>query len=350
MVGIPCAISVFEYTRKRTNANKAIISSFFLVFLLLLVFRSQNVGLDMPSYYWMYNTAGRESWKRIFTQYDEFGYYSFSKLIYLVFGDFQWLVVITSLASLVPIWFLYRNNIDNHMFLAIVIFLNIGLFSIYFSAIRQVIAMAFVVPAYYFTKKKKLILFLLMIVPAFLFHKSAFIIVLMYPVYHIRIKWYQMLIISALLIPLCIIFRSQLFTFFSNLFSSIYETREITLTNAISILLLLVIFLVFSFVIPDNSLVDDETKGLRNLLILCCMLQVFSGVDTLVMRMNYYFLLFVPITITRVIDYTSLKNKKLTEVALLAMLVFFTAFYFISAFSGPGSLHIYPYQAFWNVS
>ena len=352
MFGVPCSVAVIEYLRCKKNTSKVIVTSFFLIFLLLLMFRSINVGIDLTNYLWIFNTTGVQDWgyglSHMFSLDYEAGFYIFSKSIYSLFGNFQWLIIISSLISIVPVWYLYRNSIKDHLFLSIVIFLNIGLFSIYFSALRQVIAIAFAVPAYHFMKKRKLFLFLLMVILAYFFHKSAFIMALMYPIYHIRLKWYQTLIISSLIIPLVFLFRVQIFSFLGRVFSSVYEIREITMTNAISIFLMLIAFIVFSFVIPDNEMIDDETIGLRNMLILSGILQIFSGVDTLAMRMNYYYLLFVPITITRVVSFTSLKNKKITEVALLVMLTFFTSYYFISAFLGSDTLHIYPYQFFWN--
>ena len=352
MVGVPCAIAAAEYAFHRKNSNKAIITSFFLIFLILQMLRSVTVGIDLRNYLWIFNAAKADTWSygltHMFRLDYEAGYYLLTKVITSLFSDFQWMLVITALIAVIPVWYLYRDSIDDHMFLAIVLFLNIGIFSIYFSALRQVIAMAFAVPAYYFTKNKKPLLFLLMIVPAYLFHKSAFIIVLMYPIYHFRLRWYQTMIVSALIIPTVFVFRQQIFLFLGKVFSSIYEAQEITMTNAISIFLMLVGFAVFCFVIPDNSLLDDDTIGLRNLLILACILQIFSGVDMLAMRMNYYYLLFVPITITRVIDYTSPKNKKITEVALITMIAFFTIYYFYSAFAGSDSLNIYPYKAFWS--
>jgi hypothetical protein len=213
--------------------------------------------------------------------------------------------------------------------------------------LRQVIAVGFGVIAYKFTKEKKLLLFLLMVLVATLFHKSAFILVLMYPLYHAKLKWISSLITASVSVLIVYIFRVPTFRFLGNIFSSIYDV-EITITNAITILLLMIIFVIFCYMLPDNSLMDNDTIGLRNILGLSVVLQIFASVNPLAMRMNYYYLIFIPIVITRAIGYASKKNKKIAEVALLVMILFFTTYYFYFAFLGSDTLHIYPYYFFWE--
>lgn len=353
MVGVPATISIYDYAKHRRTSFKAIISSFFLIFLLLLIFRADTVGVDVKGYEYLYKYAEKRTFSYAFTNAFsmdyELGFFLLMKLLLFMHADFRVLLIITAVFSIIPLWYLYREEIDNHAFIAIIVFLNIGLFSIYFSALRQIIALSFGVFAYRFTKRKKLLLFLLMVFLAFLFHKSAFILLLMYPIYHVNIKWHYALIGTFVLLPTVYIFRVQIFRFLGNLFSDVYQS-EISLTNAVSIFLLLIIFVVFCFVIPDNSLIDKDTIGLRNLLVLCAVLQVFAGVHTLAMRMNYYYLLFVPIILTRCISYTSIKNKRITEVAVLTMITFFTAYYFYGMFFGADALHVYPYIPFWRQS
>ena len=353
LMGVPGVIAGVEYSQRRRTAHKAIITSFFLIFLLLLIFRSFQNGIDLPKYIHIYKVTSKQSWEYVLThlfQHEtEAGYYLLSKIFASFTRDYRWLMIFIAFVSIIPVWLLYRNSINNHYYLAIAIFMCIGLFPIYFSALRQVMAIALAVPAYYCTKNRKLVLFLLIVGLAFLFHKSSFILLLMYPVYRIRLNWGYLLVGTLIAFPVVYIFRVQMFSFLGSIFSSVYDVK-ITVTNAVSVFLLLIAFIVFSFSIVDNTALDADrdTAGLRNLLILSGLLQIFAGVDMLAMRMNYYYLLFVPIVITRVIDYCDPKYKRICEIAVLAMLVFFTVFYFVSAYSGSNVLKVYPYIPFWR--
>ncbi len=351
MVAVPAAIAIFDCVLNRQNTHKSTITAFFLIFLILLLFRSYEVGIDCAAYEFLYKIAMKHSWPyafaHAFSMEYEAGYYFLSKIIAVFTHNFRAIIVVAAITSLVPIWYMYRENIRNHLFLAIVIFLNVGLFAIYFSALRQVMAMSFMVPAYYFTKKRKPLLFALMAVFALLMHKSAFIILLFYPVYYIRMKWYYMFVAASITTVFVFIFRNWLFNLFGSWFSSLYDA-EIKQTSAISIFLLLIAMVVFSFVVPDNNAMDDDSLGLRNILVLAGILQIFAGVNPVAMRMNYYFLLFVPIAVTRVFDYTHPKNIMVSEVALLTMLGFFTAYYFYNATFGADTLSVYPYIPFWR--
>lgn len=353
LMGVPGVIAGVEYAQRRRTAHKAIITSFFLIFLLLLIFRSFQNGVDLPKYVHMYKETAKQSWEYVFTHLfqneNEAGYYLLSRIFGSFTKDFRWLMVFAAFVSIIPVWLLYRNSINGHYYLAISIFMCIGLFPIYFSALRQIMAIGLAVPAYYCTKNRKLLFFLLIVGIAMFFHKSAFVLLLMYPVYHIRLNWAYLLVGTILAFPLVYLFRVQIFSFLGSVFSSVYEVN-ITVTNAISIFLLLIALIVFSFSIADNTALDadSDTAGLRNLLILSGLLQIFAGIDMLAMRMNYYYLLFVPIVITRIIDYCDPKYKRLCEIAVLAMLVFFTVFYFVSAYNGANVLKVYPYIPFWR--
>ena len=52
-------------------------------------------------------------------------------------------------------------------------------------------------------------------------------------------------------------------------------------------LILFALFTVFAFIIPDELIIDKETTGLRNFLLLSLVLQMFAPLHSLAMRLNY---------------------------------------------------------------
>lgn len=351
LVGIPAAVALYNAWRKDDKLSKMVINTFFFLWLVLLLLRKETVGIDLHNYSNMYRSAIHTPlWKvfsYIFTFEHEFGFYFLSKVLSLFTTDFRALLTVISLISVIPVWSLYNRTVSNHPFLTIALFLNIGVFSIYFSCLRQVIAMGFVLPAYLYTQKKKPLLFLLMVFLAVLFHKSAFILIFLYPVYHIKLKSKAYLLLILPAVGLCYVFRRPIFTFFRS-FISDYYASNLKETGAIAILLLLLLFVLFSYLVTDENKMTSETRGLRNILVMSALLQVFAGVNPLAMRLNYYYLLFVPLIIPKVAECATEKNKPITEFSLIMMICFFTIYYFLDAYTDVSTLRIYPYVPFWK--
>lgn len=113
------------------------------------------------------------------------------------------------------------------------------------------------------------------------------------------------------------------------------------------IFLLLAILSLYCYLMPNNEALSDDIIGLRNLLVLATVLQVFSGINTLAMRFNYYYLLFVPILIPRIINEGMNKNRKLAEISYIVMVVFFTVWFFYQAYTGSDILQVFPYYPAW---
>ena len=102
--------------------------------------------------------------------------------------------------------------------------------------------------------------------------------------------------------------------------------------NAYSMLILFILLAIFSYAVLDEKRADQETLGLRNFLLFSVLLQCFAPLHTLAMRVNYYYLLFIPILIPKVI-----KNSKyyFNEVGYLAngvLSLFFLIYYLIKVY------------------
>ena len=350
LVGVPAVVYIYNLWKKDKKLNVVVINAFFFIWLVLLLIRKETVGIDLRNYSYMFRSAVNTPYGKIFgfifTFEHEFGFYFLSKILSLFTTDFRMMLTIVTLMSVIPVWILYKNHAGKYSFLTVVLFLNIGVFSVYFSGLRQIMAMAFVLPAYKYTKERRAFKFLLMVVLAFLFHKSAFIMLIMYPVYKMKLKRKANLLAIIPAVVICYLFRKPIFTFFRSFIADFY-TSNLKETGAIAILVLLIGFVLFSYIIPDESKMSQEALGMRNILVASTILQIFAGVNPLAMRFNYYFLLFVPIIVPRIIECASEKNRKIAEIAAIVLICFFTAYYFYDAYTDVSTLKIYPYVPFW---
>lgn len=306
--------------------------------------RSQTIGRDLTNYKAIFLSLSKEPMKLLFQSDLEIGYVLLNKLISLFTSDFQWVIAITAIISVVPIWYVYKKESED-TYISISLFVMLPTFAMTFSGLRQAMAISFGVLAYEFVKSKKLLRFILIVAIAFLFHKSAFILLLMYPLYWAKVtkKW-LVAVVPAMIAVFA--FNRPIFAFLQKLVSDFYTTsaRE---TNAYTMIVLFILLAILAFAVPDDEKSDSDLIGLRNFLLFSIVLQMFTPLHTLAMRFNYYYIIFIPLLIPKVINNSS---KQFNQVAILAkyvMIVFFVGYFFINLLSR-NPLDIYPYEFFFS--
>jgi len=95
--------------------------------------------------------------------------------------------------------------------------------------------------------------------------------------------------------------------------------------------------------------VDRTTIGLRNILVVATILQMFTSVHTLAMRMNYYFIPFIPVIISKITASGENEDDKNTVKTInTVLIIFFIAYFFYYAENGVDTLQLFPYKAFWE--
>lgn len=324
--------------------KKRIITFFFAILLVLLALRAPTVGKDLGNYRYIFERFIRTDWRDIGNFFSEPAWFVFNKLIGICSSQFQWFVLATALVSVVPIMYVYRKEIE-YPVLTVSLFVTMTTFIMLFSGLRQAIAISLGLIAYEFTKKHKLIPYLLIVFLAFLFHRSAFMLLFMYPIYHARVtkKWLWFVVP---IMTLFFIFNKSVFAFLTAFIADLFEGGPHE-TGAYTMLILFIIFSVYSFVIPDESKLDSNTIGMRNFLLLATVIQMFAPLHSLAMRMGYYYIIFIPVLIPKIIKSSSPQMKQVVELSKYVMVVFFVAYFFINA-PKANSLDTFPYRFFWE--
>lgn len=342
---VPCLIPLLlpqKRSGKETYYRVAIII-FFSVLFFLTAFRARTVGADTMNYETMFRRFSSWTFAENF-RYKEPAFAILCKIISLFTNSFQWLLIIVSLLSIVPVAIVYALEIE-YPFTSIALLLSISNFYMFFSGMRQSIAISLGMIAYLFVRKKKFFLFLLIAVLAFFFHRTALILVLMYPLYHIRLVKKSLLFVIPVMV-LIFVFNKPIFSFLQGIISD-YEGVGDTETGAVTMLLLLIAFSLFSFIIPDDELMNDDDIGMRNFLLMATAVQMFVPMNTYVMRMGYYYLIFLPLIIPKVLVNTSCRWRQIAFVSHYVILAFFVIRFFMSA-QTINALNIFPYSFFWE--
>ena len=351
MVGVPILFYLlYGGTNQYFNNEKkqrATLWIFFVIVFLLLALRHKTIGVDLSSYLPRFESVKKLSFSQIFKEFDdEYGYWIFNKIISLLTGDKQWFLTIVAAVTLVPLAKLYIKESEQAL-LTISIFLIMPNFGMMFSGLRQTLAIAIVAISFKYVKEKKLIKFILLVALAMTFHTSAFIAFLIYPFYHMNItKGKLFAFIPAIILVL--IFNKPIFEFLLEFLGEYGERYEYEETGAYTMIILFILFVVFSYFSPDESKMDKEAIGLRNIGVFSLMLQIFALANPLAMRMNYYYIIFFPLLIPKVINRAHDRNKPIYRFVGLIMAIFFFIYYMYTANQASGYMQIYPYKAFWE--
>lgn len=325
------------------QTQTASIDAFMLVLFLLLACRGIKCGIDTKQYFRLFNEYRTQSVVQLLSSYEhEFGYKLINRLIGIITSNYQVVLAVTAAICVYPLWHFYRRESENQL-LSIALFLTVAPFVMYFSGIRQAIAMSLGIPAWYAAKNKKLWRFVAVVVLAVQFHRSACMLFLLYPLYHVNItkKWLWFVIPCMIAVYA---FRSVVFGF---LFTLLWREYNLTsATGATNILILLVLFGVYSYIIPDEEAIDKDTSAMRNILLLSIVLQIFAMLHPLSMRMNYYFLIFVPILIPKIAKRSKKEFYEVAQLSVLVMTIFFFCYFIKSAITDDDALNIFPYISF----
>ncbi len=326
--------------------NKRALFVFFVLITLLVMLRHESVGSDTRNYIYFFNNFAGMDWDEVGKESFEFGFSYFNKILSVFTEDPQVFLAVTAIIISLMIYPTYKRLCVDPSF-TIVLFCIMSTFVMMFSGIRQMLAIGIGFIAYEFTRNKKLIPFIITVFVAMTFHVSAFMLIFMYPLYYAKItkKW-LFAVVPALVVMF--VFNRQIFLILALILERFTNyDASISQTGAYTMIILFAAFAVFAFLIPDESHIDTETIGLRNFLLFSLALQMFAPLHTIAMRMNYYYIIFIPLLLPKIIECRSERWKQVAVVGRHIMVIFFLVYFFINA-SGGGNLRVFPYNFFWE--
>ena len=343
------AMSVEEYNSFCQKRNKMMITLFFVGIFVLLSLRHISVGVDLIEYKYIFQRCSRLSFGQLRSLRWEIGYTVYNKVISLISKEYRFFLIITAFITLIPIYKLYVRE-TKYGVLQIVLFVNMPCFFMIFSGLRQAIAISIGVIAYMMLERKKYVLTGILIVFAMCFHISAFVLVLLYPALLFKIKKKHLIFVVPMMVVLYI-YKTPVLLFLISILPTRYIDSYGVLKNtgAIGMLLLFLLFSVFSFVISDEENMSTKDYLMRNILLISTLFQFFVPIHGLIQRASYYFLIFLPISIINVVQAPKRKLKNISDLAVIVMVCFFSFYFFFNAiYSTDNLLDVFPYKFYWS--
>lgn len=207
----------FLYSQK--ISNKTFLSLSFFLMALILGLRGENVGEDTAHYIDIFERVNHISWKTLFTSgtdivYEtiwnvdrsmEVGYLLLNKIVRIFTANAQWLLIIIAFATCYLMAKFVSDNCKNVFFPTYIILCE-SFYMQSFNLARQTLAISIGLQAYTILKENSnhsTIKAVVMIIIAFLFHKSAIVLLLLIPLWLIKDnrKWMKYIIMGSVLTP-----------------------------------------------------------------------------------------------------------------------------------------------------
>ena len=288
--------------------------------------RDISIGADTRNYYNAFSII-REfvPWSTLSYGGWEKGYVFLNKLIGNFFPDGRALLIILSIAILVP-FFKWIYEESTFPMMALLIFVSMGFWISATSIYRQWCAMAILTFSYKFVEKKKLVPFLVLVGIAMLFHRSAAIFLIVYFMYLIKIQVNTLFLVTMFASIMIYALRQNIYTFLNN-----FTRIPIAATTRGGVALLITLWGVFliAFFTSKSRWSETKMKLYFRMLSVAVFIQPVVFAFSLWSRIVIYFTPALIMVIPEVFEHVIYEknNKKFAWPACIIVCVFLYIWY-----------------------
>ena len=341
------------------RSRKYFLFSSFVFIFLIFALRSYTVGRDVPGYRRVYLDVINHSFSDFEYVYFEKGYQFLSKICVFLGVSWQLFLSIVSAVILIPIY-VFIKKYSKDVFLSTLIFVCYMLFEFDLTAIRQAMAMSISLFAFMVLLEKNkwyIIKFIIIVMLAATFHKSALLCLALLPLVSIKeLKNYT--IVLAGLGVFSLVARSQLLQRIKVLFSkdsmnagaTMYIGGNVIFLIALSLFML---YIQFHELRQDRLCIDNTNLAitmqnnidscLNKIFMFSIVVVLIFGSDTSA-RSFMYFMQIIIVILPNMIYKLETKSRRLVSMVLIIFFCMF--FYWNSLFRG--GFDITPYKFFWQ--
>ncbi len=304
-----------------------------IILFLMLALRDVSMGVDLQGLYIPYfniikNLTFAETIKFSQRYQTEIIFYILNKIISLFSTNIRFYLVIMSIPYVYFVSrFIYKYS--KNPLLGFLIFLSLNYYCFSFSALRHTLAASFLVLSFDYLKKKNLIPFIITVLLASLFHSTALIFLIAYPISYLKINWKQVCII--LFILLCsTLFKNFIFSFIFLIFDSGHFYNYFKLGKSMSLVFFAINFLLYLFMLYlfNKHKNNQENQLFLNLQFLCVCFAALTPVLGEMIRISFYFGIFLCASLPNAIESSKYKeNKKIYYLVLSTCFILYFLFF-----------------------
>lgn len=331
----------YSYVKDKAFWKKILITLLTIQLIVLLSLRSLNIGIDIPNYLnFFQNVVPNIPSVQFYEHRFEIGFKILTKVISLITLNGHIYLTIIAIIVMIPVGvIIYKYS--KMPFLSFALYISFNFYAFSFSGLRQSIAYGIVLLSYKSIIERKFIRFLLIVLLASTFHKTAIVFLLAYPLSKVKLNKLTILL-TAVLILVIYKFKRNIFGF---VVDNIYTDYEIVETGAInwflfSVAIIMFLLLFYKKIINQSS----EINALYIIVILGVIIMMFSSIGTNVMRLANYFYIFIILLIPEVLSVS--RNKLFAFYSLYFLIILISTLY-LWFLLYTDTYQIVPYRFFW---
>lgn len=200
---------------------------------LIAALRNYTVGNDTLTYVGLYKSLANLltnsydfSIQNILNSRFELGYIYYDRFLYVISENPRFLMVISSIIIYFAVFY-YIYKFSQDVSLSTFIFLSFGMFASSLSALRQFIALVFILRAFDLLERNKYLRFTIYVFLSFMFHKTAIVFMIMVLIKNKKFNSKNLFMMFVLTV-LTILFYNKIFT---KITSSIGSYDAYTVSN-----------------------------------------------------------------------------------------------------------------------
>lgn len=337
LLTIIVSYAVIQKITKKENKNIIFLNVAFVEMLLFIGLRDITVGTDLKNYIPYFNLFKESDWNILFTIKLEPGYIIFNKLIGLIGGENLFLFI-TALVSLIGVYFSIRKYSKDY-FLSVFLYITMHFYIFIFSGLRQAIAFSIVWVSLKYIIERKCVKFVLLVLLASTFHKTALIFLPMYFIATKKITKRYMIVFLTTFI-LLFVFRVQIFSLITKFIYTNYSVSQDD--GGYKYLILLFAILIFSLFIRNRKKEDFmENDIFINMIMIAILIQSMSSVEGNIARLTMYYSYSMIFLIPNLIK--CIEDKRIRVMIKSVIYIFLLIYFIINIQNGQSYI---PYKTF----
>ena len=307
----------------------------FAFYVFVFTFESVNSNTDLQAYrdaYLSFQYVFDGNYLSIIRDNKDPVYYIVSFFFYrLGLGFYGWHAIIGLFYSYALYDLIKRYS--SNVYISFIVSISLGSLAFALSALRQMLAISFVIFAFRCIQEKRPIKFIVLTLVASLFHSTAIVFLIAYPLYMIKLKIKKLIVMAIGMIVVIPVAR-PLVTFILPRIGAhelYYEYLNSETSLQISGTIISASILLFCVVCILLNKKEAKYQGLCNFAMLSVFFRMLSVVFFAEMfRLSLYFSIFDIILIAEACSCGSAKDRTIIKIKTLLATLALTAYYFVS--------------------
>ena len=276
---------------------------------MLIGLRHSSMGADTGSYQSFFERIQFLTWEESLEFEElEVGFLIFQKsLTYVTSSPFVYQCIYAGIYMLSVVSFANRMKSENFSYLYF--FATIGIYTFMFTGVRQCLAMCICLFSYRFVQNRRIIKFVICVLLAFTFHKSAMLFIVVYFIYNRKLNVLNTLVYTVIG-ALCFFNIDLVQEWFNDQLDYDYGV-EATEGGYVFTIVIAVITIFAVVMILNYKKLDVESRGMINVGFVALIFWVVRIATRVAERPSYYFLFFSIAMLCYGMDSPSKSNERL---------------------------------------